>query len=157
MASFPTPPFTNPLIQLDLYVLWPYKLVNLDQNFTRQQHFTVNIFGLVKNKKSCRLLCIVSYDFVVSWCSVADFDSWVRVYMSRVWGCVCVTWSASEVDSMLISSLSAVNLHICSHLSFRRRSRRSKITPEKDANVHRDKIHAQKDTVALATKRFASS
>lgn len=41
-----------------------------------------------------------------------------------------LTWSASEVDSMLINSLSAVSLHICSHFIFRNLSRRSKITPE---------------------------
>lgn len=41
-----------------------------------------------------------------------------------------LTWSASEVDSMLISSRSAVSLHICSHFIFRNLSRSSKITPE---------------------------
>lgn len=43
---------------------------------------------------------------------------------------VLLTWSASEVDSMLISSRSAVSLHICSHFIFRNLSRSSKITPE---------------------------
>lgn len=43
---------------------------------------------------------------------------------------VALTWSASEVDSMLISSRSAVSLHICSHFIFRNLSRSSKITPE---------------------------
>lgn len=33
---------------------------------------------------------------------------------------------------MLISSLSAVNLHICSHRSFRRRSSSSRITPDEE-------------------------
>lgn len=41
-----------------------------------------------------------------------------------------LTWSASEVDSMLINSRSAVSLHICSHFIFRNLSRSSKITPE---------------------------
>lgn len=43
---------------------------------------------------------------------------------------VLLTWSASEVDSMLISSRSAVSLHICSHFIFRNLSSSSKITPE---------------------------
>lgn len=43
---------------------------------------------------------------------------------------VVLTWSASEVDSMLISSRSAVSLHICSHFIFRNLSRSSRITPE---------------------------
>lgn len=59
-----------------------------------------------------------------------------KVMDLHVWGVrECVTWSAKEVDSMLISSLSAVNLHICSHLSFRSRSRRSRITPGKHAHT----------------------
>lgn len=44
---------------------------------------------------------------------------------------VLLTWSASEVDSMLINSRSAVSLHICSHFIFRNLSRSSKITPER--------------------------
>lgn len=40
-----------------------------------------------------------------------------------------LTWSANEVDSMLINSLSAVSLHICSHFIFRNLSRSSRITP----------------------------
>ena len=61
-----------------------------------------------------------------------------------------VTWSASEVESMLISSLSAVSLHICSHLSFRSRSRRRRITPGKACtrickHAHRH-THTQTDT-----------
>lgn len=43
---------------------------------------------------------------------------------------ILLTWSASEVDSMLINSRSAVSLHICSHFIFRNLSRSSKITPE---------------------------
>lgn len=40
-----------------------------------------------------------------------------------------VTWSASEVDSMLISSRSAVSRHTCSQPRWRRRSSMSRITP----------------------------
>lgn len=47
----------------------------------------------------------------------------------------CTTWSAREVDNMLISSLSAVNLHICSHRSFRSRSNSSRITPKEEEKV----------------------
>lgn len=69
---------------------------------------------------------------------VCAFISFIILSCVRMCVCVSNTWSAREVDSMLISSLSAVNLHICSHLSFRRRSRRSKITPAKHvyANAH---------------------
>lgn len=40
-----------------------------------------------------------------------------------------LTWSANEVESMLISSLSAVSLHICSHFILRNLSKSSRMTP----------------------------
>lgn len=40
-----------------------------------------------------------------------------------------LTWSAKDVDSMPMSSLSAVSLHICSHFILRSLSRSSRITP----------------------------
>lgn len=44
-----------------------------------------------------------------------------------------LTWSASDVLSMLISSLSAVSRHICSQLIRRSRSRYRRMTPEMTA------------------------
>lgn len=46
-----------------------------------------------------------------------------------------LTWSAKDVDSMPISSRSAVSLHICSHFIFRSLSRSSRITPGQQHRV----------------------
>lgn len=45
-----------------------------------------------------------------------------------------LAWSASEVDSMLMSSRSAVRRHICSQPIRRRRSSSKRITPRRRGN-----------------------
>lgn len=56
---------------------------------------------------------------------------------------------------MLISSLSAVSLHICSHLSFRRRSRRRRMTPEgrKEETQAQSEASASRNTSAKANEQ----